>query len=83
MVGGKMITSGEIVHGVPKADADNLVRRGKATVVDADESEEERELKDLSVADLKALAAEYEIEGAASMKKPELIEAIEAAEGEG
>jgi len=35
------------------------------------------------VPDLRKVAEEYEIEGAANMKKADLIEAIESAEGDG
>jgi len=84
MVKGKMITPKKIVRGVPAADADNLVRRGKAKIVAAGPVEgdeaEVPDLNDLTVDELKDTAKEYEIEGAEKMKKAELIAAIEAAE---
>lgn len=86
MAGGKMITPGKVVRGVPAADADNLVRRGKAKRVAAAPDEDDAEapaLEDMTVDELKAVAKEHEIDGADKMKKAELIAAIEAAEGEG
>jgi len=86
MAAGKMITPGNVVRGVPAADADNLVRRGKAKIiadgpVEGDEAEVP-DLNDLTVDELKETAREYEIEGADKMKKAELIAAIEAAEAQ-
>lgn len=83
MVKGEMITKGKIVHGVPEAEALNLVRRGKAVKVESEEDGAEAPaLKDLTVAELRDVAKEYDIEGAADMKKAELIEAIEKVESE-
>ncbi len=86
MAGGKMITPKEVVRGVPESDAMSLVRRGKAKIVTAAPVEADAEipaLQELSVDELKNTAEEYQIEGAAKMKKAELIKAIEAAEAEG
>ena len=82
-VKGKMITKDKIVHGVPEAEALNLIRRGKAKKIEAeDDGAEALALKDLTVAELRDVANEYDIEGAADMKKAELIEAIEKVESE-
>ena len=87
MAAGKMILPGKVVRGVPAADADNLVRRGKAKILGSagDETDEDElsELNDLTVDELKAVAKEYEIEGVDRMKKADLIAAIEAAEAKG
>jgi thiamine pyrophosphate-dependent acetolactate synthase large subunit-like protein len=83
MVKGEMITKGKIVHGVPESDALNLIRRGKAVKVESeDDGAEAPALKDLNVAELRDTAEAYGIEGAANMKKADLIEAIEKAESE-
>ncbi len=82
-VNGKMITKDQVVEGVPEADAKNLIRRGKAVQVQSeDDGAEAPELKDLTVAELRDTAEAYGIEGAANMKKADLIEAIEKAESE-
>jgi len=85
VVGGKIITPKQIVHDVPKPAAMNLIQRGKAEeVLDGDDTETELPaLEEMTVADLRKVAEEYEIEGAANMKKADLIEAIEAAEDDG
>lgn len=85
VVKGDIITPKQVVHGVPKADAMNLIRRGKATeVVDGtEEGTEAPALNELTVPELRDIAEEHGIEGAANMKKAELVEAIEAVEGEG
>lgn len=85
VVGGNIIKPKQVIHDVPKADALNLIQRGKAEeVLDGDDPETELPaLEEMTVADLRKVAEEYEIEGAANMKKAELIEAIEAAEGDG
>ena len=85
VVKGKIITPKQVIHGVPKADAMNLIRRGKATeVVDGSEDGTEAPaLNELTVPELRDIAEEHGIEGAANMKKAELIEAIEAVEAEG
>ncbi|ADP96433.1 Rho termination factor N-terminal domain-containing protein [Marinobacter adhaerens] len=82
-VKGEMITKDKIVHGVPEADALNLIRRGKAKKVEAEEDGAEAPaLKDLTVAELRDVAKEYDIEGAADMKKADLVAAIEKLESE-
>lgn len=82
-VRGKMITKDKIVQGVPEADALNLIRRGKAVKVESEEDGAEAPaLKDLTVAELRDVANEYDIEGTAEMKKAELIEAIQKVESE-
>lgn len=80
VVNGKIITPDQVVEDVPESDALNLIRRGKATAILDGEEAEAPALKDLTVAELKDVAEEHEIEGAAGMKKADLIEAIEAAE---
>jgi hypothetical protein len=83
MVNGEMVTKDQVVHGVPEADAKNLIRRGKAVQVESEEDGAEAPaLKDLTVAELRDTAEAYDIEGAANMKKAELIEAIQKAESE-
>lgn len=85
VVQGEIITPKKTVHGVPRAEALNLIQRGKAEeVLDGDDPGTELPaLEEMTVPDLRKVAEEYEIEGAANMKKAELIEAIEAAEGDG
>src|SRR5690554_2462625 len=85
VAGGKVITKGQEVAGVPERDALALVRRGKAVIVsdDAAGADDHDDLQAMKVDDLKTLARSYEIEGAEGMKKAELVEAIEAAVGEG
>lgn len=64
--------------------AKELVTRGKAKVIANDggpDDGEEVELADMTVAELKKIAQEEGVEGYATMKKGELIQAIEAAEG--
>lgn len=87
MASGKMVLPKQVVDGVPRAEALSLVRRGKAKVIDSvfdsDDSEiEDPALKELTVAELKVVAGEYEIEGFNNMKKADLIAAIEAIEVE-
>jgi hypothetical protein len=84
MAAGKMITKDQMVRGVPEPEALGLVRRGKAKIVeDAEDAGDDKALDEMTVAELKALAQELEIDGADGMKKAELIAAIEAAEDEG
>lgn len=96
-IGGKIIPAGEIVA-VDERTAKNLLHRGKGELPQggADPRRkagpistqaapgDEKPLAEHTVAELKEIAAELEIEGADGMKKAELIEAIEANEaGEG
>lgn len=86
MAGGKMITPGKLVRGVPVDEAKNLERRGKAKIMAAGPDDSEAEapsLQELSVEELKATAREHAVAGAEKMKKAELIAAIEAVEAEG
>lgn len=87
MSAGKMITPGMTVEGVPESDAKALIRRGKAKpikgdIIEPDADTEAPALEELTVDELKATAEEYGIEGAAKMKKADLIAAIQAAEAE-
>lgn len=79
-VNGKIVNPGSEIT-LPESDAKNLLQRGKVELADGD-ADEGNWLESHSVAELRELAAEYEIEGAAKMKKPDLIAAIEAAEGD-
>jgi hypothetical protein len=85
VIGGKVKTRGTPVN-VDTKLAKNLLQRGKATLADAPVPSPEPDdntavpLDKHSVADLKVIAAEYEIEGADKMNKAQLIEAIEAVE---
>jgi hypothetical protein len=81
VAGGKIITPGGIVPGVPEQEAKGLIRRGKAVQVDSDERADS-DLSELNVAELKTLAAEYDIDGADSMKKAQLVAAIEKSEAQ-
>lgn len=85
MAGGKMILPKQEVKGVPYRDAMDLARRGKAKVVDSvdasDADTEAPDLSELSVDELKSVAEEHGIKGAASMKKADLIKAIADKEG--
>lgn len=74
---GKVSKAGELLE-VTEKEARNLLRRGKAVL--SDEQPAESELSDLTVAELRELADDAGIEGAASMKKADLIAAIEAVE---
>lgn len=81
VAGGKIITPGGIVPGVPEQEAKGLIRRGKAVQIDCDDPADS-DLSERSVAELKTLAAEYGIESADSMKKAHLVAAIEKAEAQ-
>ena len=92
MIGGKIKTRGSVVT-VDEKFATNLFQRGKANLKDTivapisgtfdgddDDDVEDAPLDDHTVPELKEIAAQYEIDGAASMNKAQLIEAIKAAE---
>ncbi|MCA0905141.1 Rho termination factor N-terminal domain-containing protein [Ruegeria marisrubri] len=64
---------------VPEDLAKNLFERGRAELANGGE-DVDKPLDEMTVAELRDLAKEYEIDGADKMKKPELIDAIEAAE---
>jgi len=81
VAGGKIIAPGGVVPNVPEQEAKGLIRRGKAVLAESD-GQEAPALSDLSVSELKTLAAEYDIDGADSMKKAQLIAAIEQAEAQ-
>lgn len=85
VAGGEIIKPKRVLHDVPQEDALNLIRRGKAEeVMDGSDGDTEvPALDEMTVAELREAADEYKIEGAASMKKAELIKAIEAVEAEG
>lgn len=63
--------------------AKNLLQRGRAELATKGTDDDgDKDLSDFTVPELKARAAELEIDGADTMKKAELIDAIEAAEAE-
>ena len=85
MAGGKMVHPGEVVQEVPYSEAVNLQVRGKGKImevpVDGDDPENELpELSEMTVEELKGVAENYGLEGYSSMKKADLIAAIEAHE---
>lgn len=92
MFEGELIAPGRLADGVPAGEADSLVRRGKAARVDhapsqpdahaASTPDDDQPLDEMTVPELKELAAEYDIAGAAQMKKADLVSAIETAEAE-
>lgn len=90
VIGGKIKPRGPDPVFVDAKLAKNLLQRGKANLhgshvapmvgtVDGEETEV-APLEEHTVPELKEIAAEYEIDGAASMNKAQLIEAIQAAE---
>ena len=87
VIGGKVKPRGSEVH-VDAKLAKNLLQRGKAKLADGPAPSPEPDentavpLDKHSVADLKVIAAEYEIEGADKMNKADLIAAIEAVEAD-
>jgi len=83
-IGGKIIVPGKGKKSEVTVDeplAKNLLSRGRAELL-TDDDAAESDLSKSSVADLKAMAVELEIEGSDNMKKPALIAAVEAALGE-
>lgn len=76
-IGGEIKTAGTIVN-VPEELAKNLMHRGRAELATAAGDG----LGDKTVPELKAIAEELEIDGAANMKKGALIKAIEVAQTE-
>lgn len=63
--------------------ARDLMRRGKAELLSiVADHDEIPAFEDLKVTELRDVADEHGIEGAANMKRAELIEAIRSAEGE-
>ena len=86
-IGGKVKSRGSVVS-VDEKLAKNILQRGKgnlhagALVGTTDDGEETAVAprSEHTVAELKDIAAEYEIAGASSMNKEQLIEAIEAFE---
>lgn len=92
--GGRAV-AGKPVAVTPELEewAERLIEDGKARAHGGDpvtgtlaggvkEDGEVVSLEDMKVPELKALAAEMEIEGAANMTKPQLIEAIQKEEAE-
>ncbi|KPU84846.1 hypothetical protein JI58_01315 [Marinosulfonomonas sp. PRT-SC04] len=77
VIGGEIIVAGTTVT-VAEALAKNLMHRGRAELLTASG----KGGGEKSVAELKVIAEGLEIDGAANMKKAELIEAIEAAQSE-
>lgn len=77
---GEIVTAGNLIE-VTEKEARNLLARGKAVVADERdvESAADADLTEMTVADLQNLAGDIGIEGFKSMKKDELIAAIEAA----
>lgn len=93
MFEGNLIAPGRTANGVPAGEAESLVRRGKATLAmsgdhspepaaSPDGPDDDQPLDNMTVPDLKDLAAEYDIAGAAQMKKADLVAAIEKAEAD-
>ncbi|WP_171178649.1 Rho termination factor N-terminal domain-containing protein [Ruegeria sp. HKCCD8929] len=84
-IGGKIQRPGAELT-VAEDFARSLLERGKAKLAtgegDGDGDDEDKPLDAHTVAELREIAKEYEIVGADKMKKPALIEAIEAAEAE-
>lgn len=72
-IDGEIVTSGTVVT-VAEGLAKNLLQRGRAELATAGGEK--------TVAELKVIAEELDIDGAANMKKGELIEAIETAQSE-
>lgn len=77
VIGGKIIVAGKTVI-VAEALAKNLMARSRAELLTASGKSADEQ----SVAELKVIAEELEIDGAANMKKADLIDAIEAAQSE-
>lgn len=77
VIGGEIIVAGKTVT-VAEALAKNLMARGRAELLTASGKSADEQ----SVAELKVIAEELEIDGAANMKKADLIDAIEAAQSE-
>ncbi|MBP0047656.1 Rho termination factor N-terminal domain-containing protein [Marinobacterium sp. AK62] len=77
---GEIVTAGNLIE-VTEKEARNLLARGKAVVADEQdvESAADADLTEMTVADLQKLAGDIGVEGFKSMKKDELIAAIEAA----
>ena len=79
VIEGEIRKKGEEVE-VPHALAQDLLRRGRGTLVEDDEEDQEVDLATLTKAQLIELALhEYELELDASLTKDKLIEAIQAA----
>lgn len=74
------IAKPDSVHTVDETFAKDLLRRNKAVLTTGEAPGPD--LNDYKVDELKELAAELDVEGAANMKKAELIEAIEKAQAE-
>lgn len=76
-IGGKIIRPGTSIS-VAEELAKNLLQRGRAELVTG----ESNDLSRMNKAELLSLAGDWEIEGADSMNKAELITAIQAADAE-
>ena len=81
VVGGDIVKPGTHLPGVPESEAKSLIRRGKAVLVET-EDQEGPALSEMTVAELKDVAEALQIDGFESMKKADLIAAIEAAEAQ-
>lgn len=81
-VGGQIIMPGKVLHGVPEAQAKNLLERGRAELhtSDADDEDTAPALEDMTLEELRTEAKDYQIEGADKMNKKAVIAAIREAE---
>lgn len=96
VISGAIVRPGKAPITVSEADAKNLMQRERAVlateenIAAADDGDDggddggdgEKRLSEHTVPELKARAAELEIDGADGMKKAELVAAIEAAEAD-
>lgn len=77
-MGGKIVMPGKVLHGVPEAQAKNLLERGRVELYTGEESDEDTvpALEDMTLEELRAEAEDYQIEGADKMNKKAVIAAI-------
>lgn len=80
VVGDEIVVPGTELPDVPESEAKSLIRRGKAVLADADA--QEPALSEMTLAELKGAAKTLDIDGSESMKKADLIAAIEKVEAQ-
>lgn len=81
-IGGQIKTPGTEVT-VDEDLAKNLMHRGRAELAtDGGQAKADKPLAEQTVPQLKALAATFDIEGAANMNKADLVAAIDEAQSE-